>query len=284
MSSFRHCAVAGLVLFASPAAAQTDPVRPPATDLPKQPDTEPAKDIIVEGTRDLNADPPVSSKTLNSGRLGAGSLRSRRTYEMADRFARCSIRSDMNNKAALRQALDGAINGAKQKFWQGRFIGLNASCALDTRMALEYGVATIDDAYDTSYYDRGVMFLRALGAFAPDLELTKAQTSDPKVQARFNARETPLARFRLPVDMRYFEIAICLVRLQPEQSVRLIRTEGIEAVNRLEGAIVNATPICTGGAKKVYFDPAQFRMYIADAVYRWAVAARGVDSLIPAGD
>jgi hypothetical protein len=277
-------ALALLVLFASPALAQTAPVPPPATELPKQPATEPAKDIIVEGTRDLNAEPPVTSKTLNSGRLGAGSLRSRRVYELADRFARCSIRPNMENKSALRQALDGAVNGAKQKFWQGRFIGLNASCALDTRMALEYGVATIDDAYDTSYYDRGAWFIRALGAFAPDLELTKAQTSDPKVQARFNVRETPLARFRLPIDMRYFEIAICLVRLQPEQSVRLVRAEGIEAVNRLEGAIVNATPICTGGAKKVYFDPSQFRMYLADAVYRWAVAVKGVESLIPPGD
>ena len=39
---------------------------------------------------------------------------------------------------------------------------------------------------------------------------------------------------------------------------------------------------CVSNARKVYFDPMQFRFYVADATYRWMVAAQGTTSLIPA--
>lgn len=101
------------------------------------------------------------------------------------------------------------------------------------------------------------------------------------MQARFDGREIPLARFRLPVDRRFFEAAVCFVRLQPELASRLVQTDKAEAIARIEARMVNGAPICVGNARQVYFDPSQFRFYIADAVYRWAVAVRGVSSLVP---
>ena len=56
----------------------------------------------------------------------------------------------------------------------------------------------------------------------------------------------------------------------------------LKDIESLEAAIVNRTRRqCVDSARKVYFDPTQFRFYIADAVYRWAVAVAGVDTLIP---
>jgi hypothetical protein len=101
------------------------------------------------------------------------------------------------------------------------------------------------------------------------------------VQARFNAREVPLARFRLPVDRRYFEAAICFVRMEPALAVQLVKVERTQSINRLAAAIVNRARPCIGNADRVYFDATQFRFYIADALYRWAVAARGTASLVP---
>jgi len=253
-----------------------------AQQTPQQPTTAISDDIVVEGMRDID-DPTsaVTHSTLGSGRTGGGARRSQEALTLASRFATCAIKEGADNEW-LRGALDGTINSASQRFAQGRLVQTRSACAQDTEIARQSGAATIITGYDTSYYDRGAMFIRAITLFAPDLRLTKTQTADPAVQARFNAREVPLARFRLPVDRTYFEMAICLVRLQPELSVRLVKTDDASQIARLEALIVNGGLACVGNAKRVYFHPSQFRMYIADAVYRWAVAAKGVDSLIPA--
>ncbi|WP_221364127.1 hypothetical protein [Sphingomonas jinjuensis] len=51
-----------------------------------------------------------------------------------------------------------------------------------------------------------------------------------------------------------------------------IAFEGVESLIRCGG----------NNARRVYFDPTHFRLFIADALYRWLVAAQGVDTLIPA--
>lgn len=258
--------------------AQQRPVPAPT------PTSEPiADDIVVTGLRDIH-DPksPVTHATLGSAKVGSGAARSRGVFSQAERFARCAVKPGMRARDELRGALDGVINGARQSFQQKRFVQINAVCAPDVDAAQREGYAAVASGYDTRYYDRGALFIAALNTFAPGLALTKAQTADRAVQARFNAREEALARFRLAADRAYFEMAVCLVRLQPELSLRLIRTNDVAAVGRVEAAIVNGARVCTGYVRKVYFDPTQFRFYIADAVYRWAVAARNVDSLIPA--
>jgi hypothetical protein len=258
------------------AALQT----PPAREVP------PPDDIVVTGLRDID-DPEsaVTRRTLGSGRNGVAARRSRSVFQLAQRFADCAIRVDRAaNRDRLRKALDGVVNGASQRFWQMRFVQQTSTCAQDVGIAQRDGISTIAPGLDTSYYERGAMFVRALRLFAPDLRLTKAQTADAAVQARFNAREVPLARFRLPVDRRYFETAVCVVRLQPELASRLIAVDDADSVARIEATMINGAKPCVGNARKVYFDPSQFRFYIADALYRWAVAAQGVTSLVPAGD
>ena len=281
--SIRKVVCLALISFATSASGQATKPRaaPPATP--------PTDDIVVTGLRDLDLnDPnaPVTHETLGSNRTGHGAIASRSAFAVSERFARCAVTTDSAAAStphdALRRALDGAINGAGQRFWQSRFIGIKSTCAQDPQIARLYGLASADGTYyDTTYYDRGAMYVRAIQVFAPGLTMTKAQTADPVVHQRFNAREVPLARYRLPVDRRYFEIAVCLVRMEPELSVRLVQTQRTDLFTKLEAAIVGRSPVCVGGARKVYFDPAQFRMYIADAVYRWAVAVKGLDSLIP---
>ncbi len=224
---------------------------------------------------------------MGTNRTGHGAIASRSAFAMSERFARCAVKTNLAwasvEREALHQALDGAINGAGQRFWQGRYIGLKSTCAQSPQFAILYGLASANGGYyDTTYYDRGAMYVRAIQVFAPGLSMTKTQTSDPIVHQRFNAREIPLARYRLPIDRRYFETAVCLVRMEPELSVRLVQTQRTELFTRFEAAIVERGLVCVGGPRKVYFDPAQFRMYIADAVYRWAVAIKGVESLITA--
>lgn len=271
------------------AAIQQTPT-PAAPDMPRvqHPAPPPSNDIVVTGLKDIESPGSlVTHATLGSSRNGRGAVASRTAFAMADRFARCAVSRGANTER-LREALDGRIHGARQAFAQARLIQTNATCTTDPSAV--QGIVdpravttTFADGYDGTYYDRGALFIRALRVFAPDLRLTAEQTGNPAVQARFNARETSLARFRLPVDMRYFETAVCLVRVQPGLAVELVRADKPNAIARLEAAIVNRGKVCVGGARRVYFDPTQFRFYIADAVYRWAVAVKGVDSLIPAG-
>ena len=127
------------------------------------------------------------------------------------------------------------------------------------------------------------MVMELLHRFAPGPTLTRRDTTNPHVQARFNAREVSKAKFRLPADRRFLEVAICLVRTQPAYASQLIaRDRSMEAIQQLEARMVNASPECTGRARRVHFDPTQFRFYIAEAVYKWTLAARNVDSLIQA--
>ena len=247
---------------------------------PPQPDSPPvgSEEIVVTGLRDIeDPDSAVTRQTLSSGRTGSGATVSRKVFAYSQFFARCAMRRSPENLRMLRATLDGRINSASQAYSQIRLAQLNASCLQDPRGK----TAAKSDVYDATYYDRGALFVETLRTFAPDLSLTKAQTGNPEVQALFNAREVPLARFRLPVDRRYFEAAICFVRMEPALAVQLVKVERTQSINRLAAAIVNRARPCIGNAERVYFDATQFRFYIADALYRWAVAARGTASLVP---
>ena len=115
----------------------------------------------------------------------------------------------------------------------------------------------------------------------PDADLTRSETGDKAVQARFDAREVPRNRYRLPADYRTFAIAVCLVRMQPEATVQLLHTRpGSDGENKIERTIVGRARVCVGDAREVSFDAIRLRFYLIDALYRWIVAARGVDTLI----
>lgn len=251
-------------------------------------DTPPTSDdVVVTALRDLeNPQSPVTRGTLGSVKTGAGPVASRSVFNFSQRFARCAMKRTGGNLELLRRVLDGRTNSAAQRRAQQMLVLAHASCAQNpTAVLSSSGIANaaLSRSYDTSYYDRGALFIEAINAFAPGFRPTKLQTENTDVQLRFNVRELPLAKFRLPADRRYFEMAVCLVRLQPELATRLVSHDlKRSAISRIEAAMVNRARVCTGNARRVYFDPSQFRFYIADALYRWMVAAQGVTSLIPA--
>ncbi len=269
-------------------SGQTAPVQaPPSTVRPSSASPVPrqAGDITVEGITlpsDEAADQRVAQ--ANTGRTSGidasqSIIANRRKYEWSDMYARCTIASGGLHKDRLRAAVDGEYNQPRHAYVQDLLARRNPACTQHT-FQTHY---TEPPELGYSIYDRGAFLIEAIRTYAPDLKLTRRETGDLAVQSRFNLREVPRNRFRLPVDYRYFETAVCAVRLQPTLSVALVRTPHAQTrkVNRIESAIVDGSRICFGNAKKVFFDPTQFRIYIADAVYRWAVAARGVDSLIP---
>lgn len=279
------------------ALAQSSPPEPPSDE------------IVVTGLRDIDQPgSPVTRKTMNSQRPFLSPGVSRSMLGFSQRFARCALgpRADLK---LLRQALDGRINSSAQFAAQQRLVRSHSACTenptavrssgFGSRVASATASPVFDlgfnpakgdisggavPVYDTTYYDRGALFIEAIRTFAPDLSLTTASLFEPAVQERFNRRETSLAKFRFKSDRKYLAIALCLVRQQPQLAVELVKTDGPPGrIEKLEGAIVNRARACVGGARRVYFDPAQFRFYIAEAVYRWAVAARAGDSLIPEG-
>lgn len=258
-------------------------------------------DIVVQGYRQRK-----DIRTSDATPTNTSVVRNRQNYEYAERMARCAGRSNLSDLRKLRAVVDGMVNSATHAVAQDRLKRIYITCSEGTNLLsftappptglqLATALAGSDSRTDNdgvpvsseaaplghSLYDRGAFVIEAIKRFAPELTLTPAETNDPIVQTRFNAREIPRNRYRLPVDYRYFATAVCLVRVQPSLSVRLAKTDGPARANDLQAALIDQGRVCFGGAKRVRVDPTQFRIYIADAVYRWAVAARGVDSLIP---
>jgi hypothetical protein len=238
--------------------------------------SEPESDeIIVTGLKDIDdKDSIVNRRTLSSSRTGSAAA-SRALFGLSRRWARCAVDEDLKHQEWVRKVIDSRTNSSWQSFALSRLAQINVACAPSSQAAIEGRVTD-------PYYDRGALTIEVIKRYAPAVTLTRRETNDPAVQARFNAREVPLAKFRLPADRRYFETAVCFVRLQPELAAKLARTDGpLDAVRRLEAAIVNRGRLCVGNVKRVYFDGIQFRFYIADAVYRWTLAAEGRDTLMP---
>lgn len=277
-----------LALALGQATVPAPPPRVPQAD--EQPD-----DIVVEGYRrspDRNtvATPPAA----------VSGTRARQTYAYSERLAKCAARSRLSNRSRLRAVVDGEFNSATQILAQDRLKRIYLTCsespslnsftsppASDLQLSAAItgdftGAPVGTDAapLGRSIYDRGAFTVQALKQYAPDLRLTRAQTGDPAVQARFNAREVPRNRFRLAVDYKYFEVAVCIVRLEPRLSVRLALSDGQARFSDIQATLIDRARACVGGARHVQVDPTQFRLYIADAVYRWAVAARGTSTLI----
>ena len=262
----------------APAAAQPTP--PSVQTAPSQ-----AGEIVVEGIAVPGEEAPQESLTPGGPGRTSGidpsqtPIANRQKYDWSDIYVRCVMSSARLRKTELRDVVDGPFNYSTQAYAQDLLARRNASC-----LQHSFQTHAVDPpGLGYSIYDRGAYLVEAIRTYAPALKLTRRETGDQKVQSRFNLREMPRNRYRLPVDYRYFEVAVCAVRLQPTLSVALVATPHAEPakIRRIENAIVSGSRICFGNAKKVFFDPTQFRIYIADAVYRWVVAARGVDSLIP---
>lgn len=276
-------------------AQQVPPQYPPAPTRPAPPDDSTSEDIVVEGYR-LRPDIETSSATATE----TSAVRNRQQFEYSTRVAGCAGRNTLSSQKWFKATVDGAPNTPTQAAAQDRLKRIYITCSesptLMSFTAPPPSAIQLADAMDgtatnvfgqtdpfplgRSLYDRGAFVIEAIKRFAPDLKLTRSQTGDASVQERFNAREIPLNRHRLPADYRFFEIAVCMVRQEPRLAIALAMRDGPAFNGDLQAALIDRTRVCVGNARRVRVDATQFRIYIADAVYRWAVAARGVDSLI----
>lgn len=275
-----------------------------AQDLPAGQQARP--DVVIEGVAKPDPYPDTELKPV----IGPA-IRNRRDYETSQQIAKCAVRASLPK---IREAIDGEINSATQRAAQAWLVRRTATCnpagANLTSSAWGVGVrssskldvppggaaeqealASVARAVSpyfgnsidgSSVLDRGALIEEVFEQFVPDLSLTREQTGDLAVQARFNALETGRNRLRLKADYRYFETAVCLVRLQPRLAVQLVRSSpGSLTQRRTQATLVNRARICVGNAKRVTVDGTEFRIYIADALYRWVVATRGVETLVP---
>jgi hypothetical protein len=231
-------------------------------------------DIEVNGLR------PATKKELEGVKTphDKHSFAVRRELEKSSLFVRC-----IHNvpAAEVRRIIDGPPNKASTRYDQGMLIAHHAGCYWNVQPPPLPPLPGDPKDLGDSPLDRGLLLEEVFAQYAPDVHLTRQDTADSTVQERFNEREVPLNKYRLPADYRSFSIAVCLVRLQPSQTVALLHVPvGSALGTSIERTLIARARECVGGARGVEFDPVLMRFYLIDALYRWVVAARGVDSLI----
>jgi hypothetical protein len=242
------------------------------------PDASSADEIIVTALKIPREKLPTGVYWSYQSRLLSKIAR-----ENAQMFYRCALRSSAVK--SIRMVVDGEPNNAKTRFAQGWIRETNRGCYPPTGLAGNTGPSEANTILDAgrSVLDRGVIVETVLKTYVPDAALTPTITSDPAVQSRFKQREGFRNRLRLPVDRDALILATCLVREQPVLATRLFHAEPGSLLERgLIQTIIVEGRGCIGDASRVTVDPSFMRVYIMDAFYRWVVAARGVESLIPA--
>ena len=241
------------------------------------PDAGSTDDIIVQALRIPRSELPTGVY-WNYPSI----LNSRIRRESAQMFFHCAL--GFGNTQFVRNVVDGEPNSATARISQSRIIETHKGCyPLDGSAGIIVSNNPFTpDAYQ-SHIDRGVIVESVLNAYAPDAALTPAITGDATVVRRFRQREGVRNRYRLPVDRDALRFSSCLVEDQPVLATRFIRSKpGIELEQGLLQTLIVEGRSCIGGAKRVTIDPTLARSFIADAFYRWVVAARNVESLIPA--
>ena len=209
-------------------------------------------------------------------------LPSKIARENAQIFLQCALRSSALE--SIREVVDGEPNSAKARFAQGWIRKTHRGCYPPKGLAeytMPFTPVTIIDA-GRSALDRGVIIETVLARYAPDAKLTSEITVSPEVQSRFRQREGFRNRLRLPVDRDALILATCFVRQQPVLATRLFHSKPGSLLERgiIQTIIIEGRE-CIGKASRITVDPSFTRVYIIDAFYRWVVAARGVESLIP---
>ncbi|MDB5696671.1 MAG: hypothetical protein JWN21_2214 [Sphingomonas bacterium] len=257
---------------AMPAAAQR------ANSPIALPDASSSDDIIVRGLR-------IPREKLPTGVYWdyQSIVPSRIARENADMFLRCALKS--SDVAWVRKVVDGEPNSAEARFAQGWIVETHPGCYPPQRSTryVTTPVPTATTEVGEARLDRGVIVEMVLKSYATEAELTEAITADPKVQSRFQQREGIRNRLRLPDDRAALAFASCLVMREPVLATRLFRSEPGSLLERgLTQTIIVEGRECVGRSGRVTIDPSFARVYIIDAFYRWVVAARGTDSLIPA--
>lgn len=272
---------AALIACALPRAANAQQETP---DQSAPAETGEDSELVVKGFLAPDRDLPVQVRPVYGQAFA-----SRGSSADARMFVRCAHKP---RASMLRQIVDGPANTRLTEFALDRYIRMNSACYSGYPPSLSPGApyfgdcnpVLIDDTLEIcrAYYDRGALVEYALHTYAPDLNLTPAQTLTAEARDRFLAREAIRGKQRLAADRLYFTVVACMVQYQPARAIRLLQAEPNSAdEKRLRTLLVGLTPVCVANARNVQVDPIQFRFYVADAVYAWAVAVRGTDSLIP---
>jgi hypothetical protein len=264
--------VVGLVAASS--AASSEPVQQGAAPA------EDPTDIVVNGELEMPERPRTA--VLPAPVLPGRDIdKAAASVDAARRAAQCATRGRIVRLSLLREVVDGPFPSSTQERAQDWLVRQTATCGEGAAIALS-GVTIQNSQSYVGTLRRAAFIAESLKAFAPDLRLTTQRMKDPVVQARFEAREVPLARYRRPMDLTYFRVAICMVREQPGLAMRLVRTDPVvQSTAAIQAHLIDRARSCVGDAKTVTVDRYEFRAYIADAVYRWALAVRGVQTLIP---
>lgn len=295
-AQFLRCALMSLSALAlllptAPASSQQrDASKSANAATSAQDDRSTSRDIIVQAIRRQQRD-------INRILVPVPSIVGfKRLREHAEFFSHCVHDPDL---ALLHAMIDGSPNSPASKMALDQIIRSHKTCypgypafAPNPPYFGECNPRRVEDTFDTMFpallscaavYDRGALMEAAIHRYAPHFSLTDENVNDPAVQARLDAKEVPRNRYRLPADRVYFEAAICMVRLQPELATDLVRNYGDAHFQAHIGQLILVrAKRCVGNPKHIKVEPGQFAIYIADAAYRWEVAARGVDSLLPA--
>ncbi|MCT8001931.1 hypothetical protein NZL82_08545 [Sphingomonas sanguinis] len=243
------------------------------------------QEVVVEGERlpDEKAPPPPGIKKQGN------TLAVAQVDDQSKIFQRCVKFTPTDT---LRQVVDGRPNSPQHEYSLDRFIRINVACYPGAQQpppespGYSYCRAVIGNdrlPICRSYYDRGAIIEGAVAHFAPDATLTMAEVADKEVQKRLDAREATRLALALPADKARMQIAECLVMSQPEQVTKMFQARDTPALQvQYVYRIMDRGKVCLGGIKSARVEPLYFRYVLTEAFYRWVVAARNVDTLIPA--
>jgi hypothetical protein len=197
------------------------------------------------------------------------------------RAAQCATRGKLATLSLLREVVEGVVPSSAQDRAMDWLTRQTATCGEGAQVFQIGSQIKPSDSY-LGTLRRGAFVAETLKAFAPNLALTRQQLASPAVIDRFVAREEPQAANRRPSERTFLKVAICLVREQPNLAIRLVWTDPVTtSTSAIQATMVENARHCVGRVRRVVVDRYEFRTYIADALYRWTLAARGVATLIP---
>lgn len=267
------------LLWPLPATAQENAPPPEPTEQAAAAAEAEDTIVVLGNPEDM---PVVAGQVTNLGNV------SRRIGTDSDRFARCAPLPD---RAMLSAILDGPPTLLRTQMAMHRYIASNKGCyghQVELAQAPELGVCNPEatQLYPTTnicraVYDRGALYARALREVVGDLRLTRDDTFDSNVRARFLERETRRNIARGAIDRNYFNTVACMVQIMPDAGVSMmLASPRSDQAERARQALISNGGACVGFARQVRADPDQFRAYVAEAVYSWLVAKRDRESLI----
>ncbi|RYD93992.1 MAG: hypothetical protein EOP61_22505 [Sphingomonadales bacterium] len=277
----RGAFVAASLAFSLAAATAQDSQPAPASPPPGQGTPVYGDSIYVNGNQ-------VSALGNMVG--GTGAIASRIASTDAYMFVRCIRHAPPQ---LLRPIVEGHARSPATHDALDRVIRANAGCyqGLGASPASAgqpyYGdcnpVTLRGNTLCRAVYDRGALIEDAFKTYAPKFMLMPADMKNKAVIDRFASREAARGNFRSPMDRRFYEAVACMVQKEPQRAIRLLRAEpGLDREARLRQEMIFRSRTCIGNPNKLTVDPYQFRAYVADAVYHWTLAAKGVDTLVPA--